>query len=467
MGSNSTTIPTTSVAELKYLSLLARDYPTQAAAASAVISLEATAKLPKGTEHYISDLHGEDEAFIHLLNSASGVIREKVDLVLGENVPKAIRAELATLIYYPARKLPLLKARYPERFELEAWYRQTLLRLIDVCRFVSSKHTREYVRSCLPQGCGHIIDELLHAHFEDHNKTLYYGQIVGSIIANDRADAFIIRLCELIKRLAVDKLHIIGDLFDRGPRPDLILDRLMTHHNVDFQWGNHDVVWMGAAAGSALCCCTVLKTTLAYHNHGMIEDFYGINLRHLLRMAEQYYGNEDLTIWMPHTDATRGPYTDGMLHRCAVMHKARTFVPDGLEPDPQKACAAYNEIIRSHGGIDLQLLGLGRNGHIGFNEPGAAFEKETHCVDLTESTIEANKRFFASEDDVPKQAYTMGIKNIMQAKKILLIAGGEEKAEALKNSLYGPITPSVPASILQLHNDVTVIADEAALSLIM
>ena len=187
------------------------------------------------------------------------------------------------------------------------------------------------MRSCLPQGCGHIIDELLHAHFEDHNKTLYYGQIVGSIIANDRADAFIIRLCELIKRLAVDKLHIIGDLFDRGPRPDLILDRLMTHHNVDFQWGNHDVVWMGAAAGSALCCCTVLKTTLAYHNHGMIEDFYGINLRHLLRMAEQYYGNEDLTIWMPHTDATRGPYTDGMLHRCAVMHKAITILMLKLE----------------------------------------------------------------------------------------------------------------------------------------
>ena len=158
------------MAELKYLSLLARDYPTQAAAASAVISLEATAKLPKGTEHYISDLHGEDEAFIHLLNSASGVIREKVDLVLGENVPKVIRAELATLIYYPARKLPLLKARYPERFELEAWYRQTLLRLIDVCRFVSSKHTREYVRSCLPQGCGHIIDELLHAHLRTTTK---------------------------------------------------------------------------------------------------------------------------------------------------------------------------------------------------------------------------------------------------------------------------------------------------------
>ena len=316
---------------LKYLKLLARDYPTQATAASEVIKLEATAKLPKGTEHYISDLHGEDEAFIHILNSASGVIREKTDRVLGSSVPAAARAELATLIYYPVQKLPMLKKRCTSEQSLNDWYRITLLRLIDICRMVSSKHTREYVRGCLPRGCGHIIDELLHAHFEDHNKSLYYGQIVGSIIKNGRADNFIIRLCELIKRLSVDKLHIIGDLFDRGPRPDLILDRLLRHHNVDFQWGNHDVVWMGAAAGSALCCCTVLKTTLAYHNHGMLEDFYGINLRHLLRMAEQYYGHDDLTLWMPHTDEARGPYTEGMLHRCAVMHKAITILMLKLE----------------------------------------------------------------------------------------------------------------------------------------
>lgn len=316
---------------LKYLRLLARDFPTQAAAASEVIRLEATLKLPKGTEHYISDLHGEDEAFIHILNSASGVIREKVDTVLGDSVPAETRAELSTLIYYPTQKLPLLKARCKSRTELENWYQGTLLQLIDVCRLVSSKHTREYVRNCLPQSCGHIIDELLHAHFEDHNKTLYYGQIVGSLIANEQADTFIIRLCQLIKRLSVDKLHIIGDLFDRGPRPDLILDRLMRHHNVDFQWGNHDAVWMGAAAGSPVCCCTVLKTTLAYHNHGMLEDFYGINLRHLLRMAEQYYGEEDLSLWMPHTDESHGPYTPGMLHRCAVMHKAITIMMLKLE----------------------------------------------------------------------------------------------------------------------------------------
>ena len=316
---------------LKYLHLLARDYPSQAAAASEIISTQALLKLPKGTEHFMSDLHGENEAFVHILNSASGVIREKVDQVLGQAVPAGERAELATLIYYPAEKLPHLKAKQPGEAALEGWYSQTLFRLIDICRLVSSKHTRSYVRACLPAGCGYVLDELLHAHFEDHDKDLYYGQIVGSIIENGRADRFITRLCELIKRLAVDKLHIVGDLFDRGPRPDIILDLLLHHHNVDIQWGNHDVVWMGAAAGSPICCATVIKTTLAYHNHGMLEDSYGINLRHLQRLADHYYGGDDLTIWMPHTDAARGPYTEGMLHRCAVMHKAISIIMFKLE----------------------------------------------------------------------------------------------------------------------------------------
>ncbi len=317
--------------DLKYLTLLARDYPNQAAAASEIISLQARCKLPKGTEHFISDLHGEDDAFTHILNSASGVIREKVDMVLGESVPEATRAELATLIYYPAEKLPRLKARFAQPEDLREWYRVTLLQLIDICRMVSSKHTRAHVRACLPESSGYILDELLHAHFEDHNKTLYYGQIVGSIIEGGRADPFIIRLCQLIKRLAVDKLHIVGDLFDRGPRPDRILDQLERHHNVDIQWGNHDVVWMGAAAGSPLCICTVLKTTLAYYNHGMLEDRYGINLRHLLRFAEQWYSSDDLSLWMPHLDEARGPYSPGALRRCAVMHKAVTILMFKLE----------------------------------------------------------------------------------------------------------------------------------------
>ena len=346
---------------LKYLSLLARDYPSQAAAASEIISTQALLKLPKGTEHFMSDLHGENEAFVHILNSASGVIREKVDQVLGEGVPAPERAELATLIYYPAEKLPQLKAKQPGEAALEGWYSETLFRLIDICRLVSSKHTRSYVRSCLPSGCGYVLDELLHAHFEDHDKDLYYGQIVGSIIENGRADRFITRLCELIKRLAVDKLHIVGDLFDRGPRPDIILDLLLRHHNVDIQWGNHDVVWMGAAAGSPICCATVIKTTLAYHNHGMLEDSYGINLRHLQRLADHYYGEDDLSIWMPHTDAARGPYTQGMLHRCAVMHKAISILMFKLEcavidrnPDFQMAGRDYlRRIDFAKGTVDI------------------------------------------------------------------------------------------------------------------
>ena len=316
---------------IKFLRLLSEKYRSRQQVCTEIINLQAILNLPKGTEHFMSDLHGENEAFVHILNSASGVIREKVDIVLGDSVPEQTRAGLATLIYYPNEKLPQLKAECADEEALDHWYTETLLQLIDICRLVSSKHTRQHVRSCLPSSCGYILDELLHAHFEDHDKDLYYGQIVGSIIENGRADRFIVRLCELIKRLAVDKLHIVGDLFDRGPRPDIILDQLMRHHHVDIQWGNHDVVWMGAAAGSPICVCTVLKTTLAYHNHAMLEDCYGINLRHLQRMAEQFYGNDDLTLWMPHTDAARGPYTKGMLHRCAVMHKAISIIQFKLE----------------------------------------------------------------------------------------------------------------------------------------
>ena len=184
----------------------------------------------------------------------------------------------------------------------------------------------------------------------------------GSIIENGRAERFITRLCELIKRLAVDKLHIVGDLFDRGPRPDIILDLLLRHHSVDIQWGNHDVVWMGAAAGSPICCATVLKTTLAYHNHGMIEDSYGINLRHLQRMADQYYGRDDLTIWMPHTDAARGPYTEGMLYRCAVMHRGHFHHP--VQSWSARSSTATPDFQMQGAGLPApDPLGQGDGGH--------------------------------------------------------------------------------------------------------
>ena len=310
---------------LRYLRLLSQKYQTVAAAASEVIRIEALLRLPKGTEHFMSDLHGEHEAFVHILNSASGVIREKIDTVLGTKVPAEERAELATLVYYPHQKLPELKARQQD---LDGWYRLTLLRLIDLCRFVSSKHTRDHVRRCLPQNCGYILDELLHAHFEDHDKDQYYGEIIESILRYDRADAYIVRFCEVIKRLAVDRLHIVGDLFDRGPRPDRILDSLMAHHQVDIQWGNHDVVWMGAAAGSPLCIMTVLKTTLAYNNLDTLEGGYGISLRQLERFAQNTYADSDVSRWMPHADPRTA---SGDLTAAARMHKAVTVMMLKLE----------------------------------------------------------------------------------------------------------------------------------------
>ena len=310
---------------LRYLRLLSQKYKTVAAAASEIIRIEALLRLPKGTEHFMSDLHGEHEAFVHILNSASGVIREKIDTVLGPDVPAEERAELATLVYYPNQKLPELKARQPD---LHAWYRLTLLRLIDLCRFVSSKHTRDHVRRCLPQNCGYILDELLHAHFEDHDKDQYYGEIIESILRYDRADAYIVRFCEVIKRLAVDRLHIVGDLFDRGPRPDRILDSLMAHHQVDIQWGNHDVVWMGAAAGSPLCIMTVLKTTLAYNNLDTLEGGYGISLRQLERFAQSTYADSDVSRWIPQADPRTAA---GDLTAAAQMHKAVTVMMLKLE----------------------------------------------------------------------------------------------------------------------------------------
>ncbi len=311
----------------RHLQLLSERYPTAAAAASEIIRIEALLRLPKGTEHFMSDLHGEHEAFVHILNSASGVIREKIDIVFPA-LPERERAELATLVYYPAEKLPTLKAG---QADLPAWYRETLLRLIELCRFVSSKHTRAHVRRWLPEDCGYILDELLHAHFEDHDKNLYYGQIIESILRCGRADAYILRLCALIKRLAVDWLHIVGDIFDRGARPDLILDGLMAHHHADLQWGNHDVVWMGAAAGSPLCVMTVLKTTLAYGNLDLLERGYGISLRPLEHFARAVYGADDVTRWLPRGDVAEDFTGD----RTAVgqMHKAVSILMFKLETE--------------------------------------------------------------------------------------------------------------------------------------
>ena len=315
---------------LQYLRLLSREYPTVAKTSAAIINTEAVLRLPKGTEHFMSDLHGEDEAFTHILNNASGVIREKVDIALGKQVTARERAEFATLIYYPKQKIQQVKL---SGIEMEEWYSINLYRLIDVCRLVSSKNSRKFVRQNLPEDFEYIIDELLHAHFEDHNKEFYYEAIISTIVNTGRADAFIQALAELIKRMAVYKLHIVGDIFDRGPRPDLIMDKLMAHHSVDIQWGNHDVLWMGAAAGSRACMANVINNTLSYNNLEALEDGYGINLRPLSQFAEEYYKNTDVSAFMPKGSRTEEAerYDFQSPIRVARMHKAIAVILFKLE----------------------------------------------------------------------------------------------------------------------------------------
>ena len=318
-----------SVTELKFLKQLSKEYPTIAAASGEIINLQAILKLPKPTEHFMSDLHGESEAFTHILSNASGVIKEKVDRVLADTMSAEERAEFATLIYYPAQKLAQLK---PKQQDLEAWYRITLYRMIDVCRMASSKYTRSFVRKRLPHDFAYIIDELLHAHFEDHDKENYYERILSSIIDIGRAEDFIIAMAELIKRLSVFKLHIVGDIFDRGARPDIIIDELMSHHSVDIQWGNHDVQWMGAAAGSPVCIAGVIHITLSYNNLETLEDGYGINLRPLSLFAEEFYNDTDVSNFMP-KNVPDGEYTPRDLMRVARMHKAIAMILFKLEAE--------------------------------------------------------------------------------------------------------------------------------------
>jgi len=272
----------------KYLALLAKQYPTIQSVCTEIINLRAVLNLPKGTEHFLSDLHGEYEAFTHILNNCSGVIREKADEIFGEILSDNERGELCTLIYYPEQKFEQVKTKIPSN-ELSVWYEKTLLQLIEITKVIASKYTRAKVREAMPSDYAYIIDELLHADYKVANQVLYYEKIMESILSTGDADNFIIELAALIKRLAVDKMHIVGDIFDRGPRPDLIMDMLLNYHSVDFQWGNHDVLWMGAAAGSKGCAAAVLVNSAAYGNLKVLEQGYGINLRSLALFADKTY----------------------------------------------------------------------------------------------------------------------------------------------------------------------------------
>lgn len=310
----------------KYLLLLAKEFPTIDSAVSEIVNLSAIRSLPKGTEYFFSDIHGEYEAFLHMLKSASGMIKNKIDITLGKSVSGAEREALAYLIYYPDKQLKNLRMKDELSDE---WRRLTIYRLILVCEAVSAKYTRSRVRKRIPKDMVYILDELLNV-TDDVVKEYYYDEIITTILDTGIADRFIKSLCELIQSLAIDKLHLIGDIFDRGPRADVILDELMKIHDVDIQWGNHDISWMGAASGNRALIANVIRISMRYNNFDVLEDGYGLNLRALAVFAGEYYKNDDCVLFMPQTldDNIYDPVDTKLV---AKMHKAITIIQLKLE----------------------------------------------------------------------------------------------------------------------------------------
>lgn len=320
--------------DLAYLKLMSREYPTIKAASSEIINLTAIQGLPKGTEYFFSDLHGEYEAFIHLLRSASGIIREKITETFGHIIPEKEEVELANMICYPERVVSQMQLK---GLATDDWQRVAIYRLVQICKVVSSKYTRSKVRKKMPPEFAYVIDELLHVDYNDDNKRVYYSEIIRSIIDIRVGDKFIIALCELIQNLTIDSLHIIGDIFDRGPRADIIMKELMQFHDVDIQWGNHDISWMGASTGNPACICNVLRIAISYNGFDVLEDGYGINIRPLSMFAAKVYSDDPCERFMPRIlDQNIYDAVDPGL--AAKMHKAIAVIQFKVE----------GQIIRRH-----------------------------------------------------------------------------------------------------------------------
>ena len=330
MTAQSNITPESIVGDLRYLQLLSRSFPTIADASTEIINLEAILNLPKGTEHFLTDIHGEYEAFQHVLKNASGAVKRKVNEIFGNTLREAEKKELCTLIYYPEEKLQLVKAREKD---LDDWYLITLNQLVKVCQNVSSKYTRSKVRKSLPAEFSYIIQELLHESSIEPNKHAYINVIISTIITTKRADDFIIAMCNLIQRLTIDSLHIVGDIYDRGPGAHIIMDTLCNYHNFDIQWGNHDILWMGAASGNDSCIANVIRMSMRYGNLGTLEDGYGINLLPLATFAMDTYADDPCTIFMPKMNFADAHYNEKTLRLITQMHKAITIIQFKLEAE--------------------------------------------------------------------------------------------------------------------------------------
>lgn len=311
----------------RYLKLLSEKFPNISSAATEIINLEAILSLPKGTEHFLSDLHGEATAFQHILKNASGVIRRKVDDIFGMSMREADKDALCSLIYYPEEKLEIIR---DEENDLEDWYRITLHQVVEVARMVSSKYTRSKVRKLLPKDFAYIIEELLHEARTEPDKQEYYNAVINSIVDINRAEEFIITICHLIHRLVIDTLHIVGDIYDRGPGACRIMETLCEYHDFDIQWGNHDISWMGAAAGNQALIACILRISIRYANVETLEEGYSINLLPLATFAIDTYGNDPCLLFQTH-DFEDNARMSRSVQLMAKMHKAISIIQFKLE----------------------------------------------------------------------------------------------------------------------------------------
>lgn len=324
----------------KYLRLLSKEYKNVNQVAEEIINLQAILNLPKGTEMFLSDIHGEYQPFVHILNNGGGIIKSKIDDIFGNTITKKERETLATLIYYPEEKLKLMKEE--EKNNLDEWYNITLYRLIEVARKVSSKYTRSKVRKAITNGFEYVIDELLNSQARNEkDKERYYKAIIHTIIELEQSESFIIVISNLIKRMAIDHLHIIGDIFDRGRNPDLVIEKLKKFHSLDMQWGNHDISWMGATWGNKANIATVVRICARYNNIAILEDGYGINIRPLSTFAMETYKNDICTNFMPKV-YDESKYDNSDKTNISKIHKAITIIQFKLEGQLIKKHPEYN-----------------------------------------------------------------------------------------------------------------------------
>ncbi|WP_037373211.1 fructose-bisphosphatase class III [Anaerovorax odorimutans] len=369
-----------SESDLKYLELLSDSYRTIGEASTEIINLMAIQNLPKGTEHFISDIHGEYESFLHILKNASGVIKLKIDELFQDTVSEAERKSLATLIYYPEQKLEIIKQTEPN---LEDFYRKTLCRLIELCKKVTFKYTRSHVRKQTPKEYGYIIEELLYGAPSHENKTKYQESIIDSIIEISAADDFIIKMSELISRVSVNRLHILGDIYDRGPGGDIVMDALMKHHSLDIQWGNHDILWMGGAAGNMSCIANIIRICTRYDNLHTLEVGYGISIRPLVTFALSTYADDTCPNFKPKVSKKDALYASDV-NSLAKINKAIAIIQFKLE----------GQLIEKHTCYEMDALRLLHK-----------IDYKNFTVEIDGKVYELNNKYFPTID--PEDPYKL------------------------------------------------------------